>query len=281
MPNDDLDKQTLAQEILSLLGSQDEGDRSHFMSGVGRIGAPNLMPLLCDELFDPLVKILLDETNELKRADAAILLGHSENKTAVPYLLQVLNPISGQWLQCGAIIALGQLGDTSAIPKLSFILTATLDTSQIMRFVRPHVALALGKIGDKAALPALLEAIDSLWEAELLAQRFAVDAIGHLTDKNAAVDALIGLLSHNVAYIRGFAATNLGFLTTNSDDLVLRSKVTHKLIDALVDQGESKGYWQTVAGDAVRSLTFINDPEGNAAIEKWREQINRDAADLK
>jgi HEAT repeat protein len=271
MTNDEIDKQALAQEILSLLGSQDEGDRSHFMSGVGRIGAPNLMPLLCDELFDPLVKILLDETNELKRADAAFLLGYSENKKAVPHLLEVLHPSSGQWLQCSAINALGQLGDTSAIPKLSSILTATQDTSQTMRFVRPHVALALGKIGDKAALPALLEGIDSLEEAELLAQRFAVDGIGHLTDKKAAADALIGLLSHRIAYIRGFAATNLGFLAANSDDPVLRSKVAHQLIDALADQGESRGYWGTVAGDAVRSLTFIDDPEGNEALEQWRQ----------
>jgi HEAT repeat protein len=273
MAHDEIDKQALAQEILSLLGSQDEGDRSHFMSGVGRIGAPNLMPLLCDELFDPLVKILLDETNELKRADAAILLGHSENKTAVPHLLEVLRPSSGQWLQCAAIIALGQLGDPSAIPKLSFILTAIQDTSQTMRFVRPHVALTLGKIGDKTALPALLEAIDSLEEAELLAQRFAVDGIGHLTDKKAAADALIGLLSHRIAYIRGFAATNLGFLAANSDDPVLRAKAAHQLINALADQGESRGYWATVAGDAARSLTFIHDPDGDKALEKWRSEL--------
>src|SRR5687768_7058695 len=109
--NDESDNRAIAQEILTLLGSQDEAERFHLMSYTKIENETNKIASLEAELFNPLVEILRTENNELKQADAAILLGYMGNKSAVPYLIEALNSESGQWLQSWAIRALGQLGD--------------------------------------------------------------------------------------------------------------------------------------------------------------------------
>ncbi len=93
-------------------------------------------------------------------------------------------------IRLAAVVAVAEMGDKAALPRLRARFTAETDTN-----VRREVALALGSLDDKASLPLLIAALRDLKAPDLVreAALASVEKIG----SDSAVRALVDLLGES------------------------------------------------------------------------------------
>ncbi|MBN1427521.1 MAG: HEAT repeat domain-containing protein [Anaerolineae bacterium] len=129
---------------------------------------------------------------------------------------------------------------------------------QIAGSARLYVIRALGLIGDTRAVPLLLELVTSNDVQEyLFVSSLAAKSLGQIGG-SAAVDGLVGLLSHERSGPRRMAATVLGNIGS--------AQAVPGLIDALRDSDPPT---RTLSA---RALEQIGTPQAIAAVSVWREQ---------
>jgi HEAT repeat protein len=177
---------------------------------VGKVGQPSATPLL--------VAKLADRDREIREA-AAVSLGQIGDPAAVQPLVAALNdPVDKVRTQAAmalgrlgpaaaaamggiaaaaqaadegtreaAVLALGQIGNTGAVPTVAARLNPAAEPSVP---VRRQAAQALGRLGSPSAIPALLGAFaDPDWRVNYMAQE-ALAGIGQ-----PALPQLLGLMS--------------------------------------------------------------------------------------
>jgi HEAT repeat protein len=154
------------------------------------------------------------DVEERTRAFAAIGLGLIEDRTAVPYLKEVVakhETYSQPDVPAAAIHALGLLGDNSVVPDL----IAVLDNPKTDKFVQSAVPIALGKIGDKNAVSKLEsyiknDKIDNLirWSAIVGYSRLMKDT----ADDNAVKLLSIVANDDGEPQTRNFATMGLAYV---------------------------------------------------------------------
>jgi HEAT repeat protein len=179
----------------------------------------------------------LRSSNPVVRARVAETLGMSNDRSAIPALLDILKD-ENYSVRSSSVIALGNIGDAQVIPFLlpllkdkdaevrsaacaaiakfhdpaSFDKIANVLLYDPMIEVRQSAAIALGDTKHPAAIPFLMEALrDSQWwfEREQVAKDLlrAIEKMGP-----AAVEPLIEALRDKEVTVRKFAATVLGNL---------------------------------------------------------------------
>ena len=146
----------------------------------------------------------------------------------------------------GAIVrALGELGDSAAVPKLCEVLVHDSKAS-----VRRYAAIALGRLNDPAALPALRSALD---DADEPTAEWAPWGLGRLKDRQS-VGRLRECLRSPRPGMRSGAAWALGEIGDQA--------ATLDLIELLGDRR------RTVRGHAGNALAKLGD---SRALEPMRE----------
>jgi hypothetical protein len=139
-----------------------------------------------------------------------------------------------KYVRWKAARALGEMGDTSAVPDL----LKALD--DLDRFVRLHVMQALGKLSDKQAVEPLLEVVkrrEDEGEAEI-----AIQSLGQIGDRSA-LPTLLDALNDKSKLIRQSAVKALGNMkderaVSKLIPLIYRSEFEEEAINALADIGE-------------------------------------------
>jgi HEAT repeat protein/TPR repeat protein len=171
--------------------------------------------------FHELNPVLSKRLEELKdgspsvREKAALALGKLGDTTAVPALIDALKNDT-YWAR-EAAMALGELGDSLAVQ----VLIETLKDESSMQddstrgfkaAVRERTATALGKLGDRSAVPALIAALKDEYSS---VRWEAATALGKLGDRSA-IPALIAILKGEDYWVREKAALALGKLGDTS-----------------------------------------------------------------
>lgn len=151
LESSDLDTRSSAINALSIAG---EADIINFLISLLRKNSPRLVKAgVCKTLgkignkkaTDVLVESLDDE-HESVRYQATIALGQIGDTIAVPPLLEVLKKKDDPLVRSEAAKALGIIGDPSSLKILLTMLRKDED-----RFIRYHAVTSLGRIGDKKA----------------------------------------------------------------------------------------------------------------------------------
>jgi len=143
--------------------------------------------------------------------------------TSVPYLIDALqHPRGKDPIRCLRIVALvvGNLRARQAVEPLRGLLKEALGRGDIKLGI--EAAIALGKIGDPSALPELLSAAQS---TDFYLQASAIRALGYLGDPRAEPLLLELLTTHPEANIRYGAAEALRTVGTASAIPVLEQRL--------------------------------------------------------
>jgi HEAT repeat protein len=109
----------------------------------------------------------LQDRDEFVRQETAYALGQTKSRAAASALVTLLEKEKKDGVRGAAVVALGQIGDESAVIQLSQLLNRRLPASGILNkvrrskkdeneFVRRAAARSLGQIRSRAALPALM-----------------------------------------------------------------------------------------------------------------------------
>jgi HEAT repeat protein len=177
---------TLAR-CLARCDAWDIPERVAIIEACGVCGEPANAPLLIP---------LLDEPDQRIATAAAEALGTMGVTNAVAGLAR-LATAGGRTARASAAVALGEIGDSKALPVLFELLAHDRDST-----VRTKAAEALGIISDASAVSQLqLYLSDPAEEV----QTEVVCSLGHLGDTNC-VDDIIGLLTNQPANVQ-FAAS--------------------------------------------------------------------------
>ncbi len=221
--------------LLKVLQNNPQGGLSEHMQNVvirslGTLGDASVSPAI--------VKILeaSQPPSERVKVTALIALGQLNATSAVPVLIKM--PMATPETKFYALQLLGQLGDPAALPTL---LQALNHDSEEIRFIAVE---ALGKIGEPSATPALVR---MLRDPSLNVRLFAIEALGRLgRDKNrdpqnnqVVVSALIQALQEKLEFDRSYAAKALGEIGNPA--------AVPALIKALQDESSSVVYYAAQA----------------------------------
>lgn len=143
-----------------------------------------------DEAVPALVPLLKDQ-DEFVRREAAYALGQTRSRGAVPPLLERLTTDKSEGVQAAAAVALGMIGDESAIVVLAQVLgpgsssrTTRKRKPKGNEFVLTAAARSLGQIGSRAGLPALIDALSNDAQPNNV-RREAARALGSIGDPSA------------------------------------------------------------------------------------------------
>jgi HEAT repeat protein len=185
-------------------------------------------------------------------AAATTALGRTAHPSALPFLVEVLES-GDEWLQFAAVSALGELGDSRAVPAIERLVQDS--------FLQEAAAVALVEIGTIDAVRALagnlydqsgalrepvLSAMASLYHDERLVPKLYSDQIRReiaesfraRVGPNIAINLVLIARSSNSARAR-YAITALGWLGDSETALVL--------IEALKDPSLTKSARQALA----------------------------------
>jgi len=116
-------------------------------------------------------------------------------------------------------LALGELGDRSAVP----VLLEALDCEDIM--VAEAAARALGKLGDRSIVPVLVKRLES-WD--VIKRLKAADLLGELGDRSVVPSLRNALNRENVALAKDYFAMALCKLGDSSAVPILMKALKHK-----------------------------------------------------
>lgn len=138
---------------------------------------------------------LLKDRDEFVRQETAYALGETRSRRGSAALLTLLDKEKGDGVRGAAVVALGLIGDETAVVTL----TQTLDLRLNRRkkneneFVRRAAARSLGQIGSRAALPVLIATLADERAPDDL-RREAATSLGLIGDPSA-INALRAVLA--------------------------------------------------------------------------------------
>jgi HEAT repeat protein len=157
---------------------------------------------------------LLQDREEFVRREAAYALGETRSRTAVSGLVALLAGDKEPGVRGAAAVALGLIGDESAVVPLTQALGRRLPASGLLNrirrrkteeneFVRRAAARSLGQIRNRAAVPALIAALADERAGDDV-RREAARSLGLIGDP-AAISALRGALTSRDPYLSHIA----------------------------------------------------------------------------
>ncbi|MGC9780794.1 MAG: HEAT repeat domain-containing protein [Candidatus Heimdallarchaeota archaeon] len=132
------------------------------------------------EIIDFLISLLMKNSHRLVKEGVCKSLGKIGHRKATDVLIETLND-ENESVRYQAVIALGQLGDSHAVPPLLELLKRQDDP-----LVRSEAAKALGLIGDPSALKILLNILKK--EDDRFIKYHTVTSLGKIGDKKAIRD---------------------------------------------------------------------------------------------
>lgn len=223
-----------------------------------------------DAELTPALKKIMDDRFYLVRDAAVLALAKVGGAGSMDAIMAKLTD-DNRYVQESAVISLGILGDSSAVPTLLSILAADVSAKKMLntRKVRPELrafaAVALGLLGDESAIQGLVKAArtDDSRKDTPVAAALALGLMG--TD--AATDHLIDLVQNPSVeeLVRAHAATSLGKLGVE--------KAIPVMLRALRDKSLH------VSRSAVISLGLLGT-ENNDDVIKALTQIARKGSDI-
>ncbi|MEP4194335.1 MAG: HEAT repeat domain-containing protein [Aliishimia sp.] len=178
--------------------------RTDSNSNVQEAALDSLAELEATEGFD-VAEAGLRSSEEDVRSEAALLLGHTNNPSAVPLLIRSLNDIDREVRARSAI----SLGEHKALQAFDALVVTLTDDDE---WVAAMAAMALGAIGDPRAIPHLLDNFD---HPEGWVRREAVEAVG-LLGSEAELGALTALLSGDDSRLARTAVVAIGTLKSGN-----------------------------------------------------------------
>lgn len=190
------------RDAVTRLGALARADSSRVASGalkdssaiVRATAAHAVLSLPADDAASLLGPLLTDR-NEFVRREAAYALGMTKSRTVVNALIMLLTRDKIAGVRGAAAVALGQIGDASAVPALSealgrriagtgFFSHLTRSKTEENEFVRRSAAVALGQIKSRAGVPALIAALSNERAGDDV-RREAARALGIIGDPSA------------------------------------------------------------------------------------------------
>ena len=161
---------------------------------------------------------LLQDRDEFVRQEAAYALGAARSRTAVAALAALLAGDKKPGVRGAAAVALGLIGDESAVIPLTEALGRRLPAAGLLNrirrrkteeneFVRRAAALSLGQIRSRAAVPALIAVLVDERAGDDV-RREAARSLGLIGDR-AAVQALRSVLTARDPYLARIAYESL------------------------------------------------------------------------
>lgn len=160
---------------------------------------------------------LLSDKDEFVRQETAYALGRTRSRTATTPLSELLAQEKKDGVRGAIVVALGDIGDESAVVSLSQILRPELAVTNSKKrskkkenpLVLRAAAHSLGQIGNRAGVPALLAVLQDE-QAENDVRRESAIALGLIGDATA-LPALNSVLNADDPYLAraAFDATRL------------------------------------------------------------------------
>ena len=178
---------------------------------VRAVAATAVLSLSADEIVPALLP-LLTEKDEFVRREVAYALGHAKSRRATASLIDRLQTDKEESVRAAAIVALGRIGDETAVVPLSAVLAPELSGSKRGKreknvFLLRAAAEALGRIKSRAAAPALIAALkNEKFDSDI--RREAARALAQIRDPSA-IPALQSASSSADPYLATSAAEAL------------------------------------------------------------------------
>jgi len=162
---------------------------------------------------------LLQDKDEFVRQQASYALGRTRSRAAISPLIDRSRTDKKDSVRAAAVVALGQIGDESAVVALAEVLSTTGSSSKKGKtkkneFVLRAAAHSLGEIGSRAGVPVLIEALANDYLAGDV-RREAAHALGLIGDP-AAIPALRSASIEADAHLSQIASEALRRIAANS-----------------------------------------------------------------
>jgi len=149
-----------------------------------------LMPFLKDKL-------------EFVRREAVYSISETRSRSAVQPLVELLTTEKEASVRAAAVVALGQIGDESAVPALAHVLSGLSPNKKSKKreadFTMRSAAQALGEIRSRAGVEPLITALTNETNP-LDVRRAAAEALGSIGD-SSATSALEAALASQDPYL--------------------------------------------------------------------------------
>ena len=175
-------------------------------SSIVRATAARAVLALTDEEAANLLLPLLQDKDEFVRRETALALGQTRSRAALPSLISVLEKDKEASVRSAAAIALGLIGDESAVIPLTQTFTRRVKVSSgFLRrkkqqpeneFVRRAAARSLGQIKSRAGVPALIALLSDEKSGDDV-RREAAQSLGLIGDPSAVSALRAALASHD------------------------------------------------------------------------------------
>jgi HEAT repeat protein len=132
---------------------------------------------------------LLKDKNEFVRREAAFALGESRSRTATNSLVDLMLHDKKPSVRGAASVALGQIGDESALPALSQLISGQGSKKKKSKsfeeeFIVRSAVRSLGQIGSHTSVPTLISALQDETNS-IETRREAAIALGSIGDSSA------------------------------------------------------------------------------------------------
>lgn len=191
----------------------------------------------------------LTDVNKGIQLLAVQAVGIFQDRRATVPLIDLVNTADGA-IWRNAVNGLGKLKDTRAVTPLIDLLNSTTEPAQ-----RRSIIAALGHIGDERALTVITQGV---YDPEPSVRVQSILALGNIKHP-ATLDLLCDLAHDPVPEIRAAAARALGLLAHPKAVPVLRLLLNDTTMLPYI----------TVDEIAANSLSAIDTPVANAAVEAW------------
>lgn len=180
-----------------------------------------VLSLSSDEAATVLLPLLKDR-DEFVRQETAYSLGETRSRMATTPLLTILEEEKKDSVRGAAVVALGLIGDETAVLPLSEILNIRIRASGLLNkvrrkkrneneFIRRAAARSLGQIGSRAAVPSLITVLEDERAPDDV-RREAAYSLGLIGDQ-AAVAPLRAVMTARDPYLSRIANDALDKIT--------------------------------------------------------------------
>lgn len=207
---------------------------------------------------DPIIGILTRDYPPAQ-AGATIALGKIGDETAVEVLRKQMKDGDGEYVKGGSAIALGRIGDENSVPYL-------IDRLRDQRTrVRSSAALALGEIGNETAVKPLIEILEtgkssegkksSSINANADIRKSVVLALGEIGSTDAT-ETIIGIMTdkEEELEVRAAAASALGNIRDPKAVETLKQTFDDETMDANIRNAAFRALSRTKDQETARML---------------------------